>query len=369
MEPESGGPWRAYKAYPSRRKVRWLFPADDPVMRRAGLKGFFEPSSLRGRILKGLVDSGALRGGKVWLQEGALASLEAALAQTLGEPQIRVAFYVGVPAPHRKATAQVLTPAGETLAYAKIATSALAQAAVEVEWRTLLQLSKSANLRGKVPEVLSWFEWRGGKVLFITSGPTRPGPRHLSREHVSFCESVFLSQAEENVFGESPMWARMSELWLRLKSGLPEPFHARLGLALEQLRSELGPVSLPLSLAHGDFAPWNTRLAPRSLFVFDWERAAEGVIPLYDIFNFQAFQAALYKRRSSLPDRRFLQTLLNVTWPEGQKYLPWLYLAYLVDVSLLYSEAQMLAPGVGEKGVWHWFLQQIKLFLEEGSPL
>ncbi len=28
---------------------------------------------------------------------------------------------------------------------------------------------------------------------------------------------------------------------------------------------ELGPLSMPLSLAHGDFAPWNTRLG-RDLF-------------------------------------------------------------------------------------------------------
>jgi hypothetical protein len=105
------------------------------------------------------------------------------------------------------------------------------------------------------------------------------------------------------------------------------------------------------------------------LFVFDWERAAEGVTPLYDIFNFQAFQAALYKRRSGLPDRRFLRTLLNVLWPEGQRHLPWLYLAYLVDVGLLYSEAQILTPDVGEKRVLHWLMRQIKTFQEGDAPL
>ena len=361
---ETGDSARAYMAYPGLRKVRWLFPANHHVIRSAGIRGLYEPGSWRGRLLRRLIDTSALRGEKVWLEENALAHLETALAHTLEETEISTAFYVGVPSPYRKVTAQVLTPTGNTLAYAKIATSPLAQEAVGVERRTLLRLSEKESLRDKVPEVLGCFEWQGGTVLLITAGPAAKGPKQLSRVHSSFCEELFFSFREEAVFGESPMWSRMFETWLRLKHGAPHLLPAHIGLALEQLRSELGPVPLPLSLAHGDFVPWNTRLAPQSLFVFDWERATEGVIPLYDAFNFQALQAAVHKRRNGLPNRRFLRHLLDVLWPEGQKYLPWLYLAYLVNVSLLYSEAQMIAPGVGERDVWHWLMQQTRSFLE-----
>jgi len=165
------------------------------------------------------------------------------------------------------------------------------------------------------------------------------------------------------------MWARTSEMWLRLQRGSPETLPANLGPALERLHDELGPLSMPLSLAHGDFAPWNTRLGPRSLFVFDWERASEGMSPLYDVFNFQALQAALQGRRGGIRDRRFLLTLLDDLWPEGRYHLPGLYLAYLAHVTLLYSEAQSLAPGVGERKVWGWFAQQIDDVLERGTPL
>jgi hypothetical protein len=291
------------------------------------------------------------------------------MARALGELDIRVAFYVGVPAPQQKVTAQVLTPAGKTLAYAKIATSPLAQAAVEVERRTLLRLSDSEGVRGKVPQVLDWFSWQGGKVLLITSGPGDAGPKELSSVHSSFCESIFLPFAEEKVFGESPMWARMTETLLRLKADLPDPLPAYYGRAFQQLGNELGPVLLPLSLAHCDFAPWNTRLGPEGLFVVDWERAEQWVIPLYDVFHFRAIQAALFKRGRHLPSRRFLNHLLPHLWPEGHRHLPWLYLAYLVDMSLVYSEAQIIAPGVGEQRVWRWFVEQIETFLMEGSPL
>jgi hypothetical protein len=110
-------------------------------------------------------------------------------------------------------------------------------------------------------------------------------------------------------------------------------------------------------------------LGSRSLFVLDWERASEGMSPLYDAFNFQALQAALQGRRQGIRDRRFLLSLLDALWPEGRKHLPNLYLAYLADVILLYSEAQSLVPGVGEKKVWGWFAQQIESAMNEDALL
>lgn len=366
---EPAGRGRTYTAFPNLREVRWLLPTDRPVLRQAGIKGLYQPSSLRGRMLKRLVGAGALRGEKVWLEESALAILEAAMARALGEADIHVAFYVGVPSPHQKVTAKVFTPAGKPLAYAKIATSPLAQAAVEVERRTLLRLSESESLRGKVPEVLDSFPWQGGKVLLITSGPEHVGPKKLSSVHSSFCENLFLSFAEENVFGESPMWTQMMETRLRLSPDLPDTLVACYGRAFQRLSKELGPVHLPLSVAHRDFAPWNTLLGPDGLFVFDWERAEQGIIPLYDLFHFRAIQAALFERRGYRPDRRPMDHSLRRLWPEGHKHLPSLYLAYLVDMSLFYSEAQVAAPGVGEQGVWRWFVKQIETFMKEGSPL
>jgi hypothetical protein len=360
---------RVYTAYPNLTNVRWLLPAKEPALRRAGIGGLYQPNSLRGRALRTIMGAGAVLGERVWLEEDALARLETTVASVMGVEAVRLAFYVGVPSPHRKVTAQVLTPEGKTLAYAKIATSALAQEALETERRALLRLSESAGLKGSVPEVLGSLPWHGGTILLITMGPPRPGPRRLSSAHLRFCTQLFRSFEVREVFAESPMWTRISETWHHLRNSSPETLPANLGPALERLHDELGPVSMPLSLAHGDFTPWNTRLGPRSLFVLDWERASEGMSPLYDAFNFQALQAALQGRRSGIRDRRFLPTLLDALWPEGRKHLPDLYLAYLAHVGLLYSEAQSLEPGVGEKKVWGWFGQQIESVLSEDTSL
>ena len=105
------------------------------------------------------------------------------------------------------------------------------------------------------------------------------------------------------------------------------------------------------------------------MFVFDWERAQEGTTPLYDAFHFWAIQAALFGRRTRPPDRRLLRDLLGRQWPGAQEHLRWLYLAYLVDMSLDYSEARVIAPAVGEQRVWRWYVEQVRGFLEEGSTL
>lgn len=369
MQGEAGGPGRAYTAYPTLSKARWLFPAEAPAIRRASVRGLSSPGSVQGRLLKKLMEMGAVRGEPASLDSGPLEQLEGRIAQLLGETDVRVAFYVGVPGAFRKVMAQAMTPDGRTLAFAKIGIAPLARTAVEGEGRVLLRLSESAALRGTVPRPLGRFEWQGGTVLLMTGGPTRSGPPRLSGVHARFCESAFLSFAQERVFELGPMWARMEETLRRLAPDLPEPLAACYDRALRRLRTELGPVPLPLSLAHRDFAPWNTRLGSGGLFVFDWERAEEGTTPLYDVFHFWAIQAALFRRRGRPPNLRFLQDLLESQWPGAQEYLRWLYLAYLVDMSLDYSNARIIAPDVGEQRVWRWFAEQVKSFLEEGSPL
>ena len=67
-------------------------------------------------------------------------------------------------------------------------------------------------------------------------------------------------------------------------------------------------------------------------------------------------------------DHRFILALLDALWPGAQDGLPTLYLAYLAHVTLLYSEAQSLAPGVGERKVWGWFAQQIDNALKGDAP-
>lgn len=358
------GEGRAYAAYPTLRGVRWLLPARLRAARRAGMREFFHPRSAKGRALKTLIVSGSLRGRRILLEEEPLSRLEERLTLLLGEA-VRIGFYIGSPGAYRKATALVFDSNGETLAFAKIATSDRARADIEAERRNLLRLSGCQGLRGHVPEMLGHFRWNSHEILVMTGGPPQPGPERLSEPHLEFCRSVFEHFASERVFAESPMWKRMSGTLHLIGPKLPEEVSSLLGRALERLREGLGDVSLPLSMAHRDFAPWNTRLGPQGLFVYDWDRAEDGATPLYDVFHFRSIQAVLLGQRERAPDRRHLQSLLERTWPEGRRHLPQLYLAYLLDMSLFYGEARMAVPESGEAKVWHWFLSRIESFLDQ----
>lgn len=362
------GDGREYRAYPNLRNARWLFPANHPVARRAGIEGLFQPGSPKGRLLKRLISTGILPGERVFLEDEALTRLESEVTGALGEAKPTFAFYIGVPGAYRKVTSQVMTPQGVTLGFAKIANSAPAQKDVEAERRNLLRLAGSDGLRGSIPEVLHHFDWQRSKVLLMTGGPTRPGPARLSGLHMGFCKDLFLPFAEERAFADSPMLARMLDAHRRLESELPGHLSASFRRALDLVQKKLGGVVLPLSVAHRDFAPWNTRLRERGLFVFDWDRAEEGVTPLYDAFHFQVIQAVLFGRREPLPDLRFTLDLLDALWPGGRTHLSWLYLCYLLDMSLMYSEAQVVAPGVGEQRVWRWFTDRVETFAGGESP-
>lgn len=354
-------------AYPDVPEARWLLPVE-PLLRRAGIRPY-APTKMRGRVLKALITAAWIRGEPVWLEESPLAQLEAQLGRILEEPEVRLAFYIGTPGTYCKATAQVMTPRGQALAYAKMASRPLPRTALEAERHNLLRLAEVGVLRGRVPEVIRWFDWGRSKVLLITAGSVLPGPGRLSNAHLDLLRLLHQVFTEVRSFTESPMWVRMVDAVDRVGSRLPEPWPARYRRSLRYLEAKIGRVKLPVSLAHRDFAPWNTRWGPRGLFVFDWEAAAEGVAPLYDAFNFQAIQAALAGKMYR-PPYRFLGTWLKSLWPEGIAYLHELYLAYLVDLSLFYGEATLMASGPDDdERVWRWLGTQIDASLESSNGM
>jgi hypothetical protein len=196
---------RIYTAYPNLANLRWLLPANQPALRRAGIEGLYQPNSLRGRALKTIIGAGALQGQKVWLQEDDLERLETMVASVLGVEGVRLAFYLGVPAPHRKVTAQVLTPLGKTLAYAKIATSELAREALDTERRALLRLSQSKALQGTVPKVLGSVDWQGSTIVLISHGSPHPRSKRALLCAPALLEASFqLLQGAKYLWAESP---------------------------------------------------------------------------------------------------------------------------------------------------------------------
>ena len=199
----------------------------------------------------------------------------------------------------------------------------------------------------------------------MTAGPATPGPLELGQPHVEFLRALHETTRQECEFGSSAMLTRLRDALTRWERVWPDPWPRRIARALRRLEGELGTIRVPLSFAHRDFAPWNTRSGPAGLFVFDWETAIDGVVPLYDAFHFGAIRAAAYS--APLRHPASLRHLLATLWPASEGRLRQLYLAYLVDVSVLYGEARMMAPEVGEEHVWLWFGERIDECLATAS--
>lgn len=343
---------------PSRHRSGWLLPTELPL-RRAGLRSF----GLRGVkefFGRTLLAATLMLGEPLWLDIG---PLEQQLASALGEPDVRLAFCIGTSGACRKLTVQVMIDGEQVPAYAKIAADPLAQASLEREHQNLLRLSTIDGLRDRVPRVLGWFSWQDAQVLVVTAGAGRVGPSRLTETHGEFLRRLHEAFAGEQPFEASAMWARLVATVRQLAPRMPREWAPRCQKALRQLEAGLGPVVLPLSIAHRDFAPWNTRVGPSGLFVFDWEAAADGMTPLYDVFHFQAIQAA-QAGRPFHPSHHGHHELAAAFWPQWNGHLGLLYLAYLLDMGLFYTEARLQVPGVDAERVWRWFGDHIDAYAE-----
>ena len=347
---------RPYVLHPSRHGSGWLLPAS-PALRRLGLSAFGQ-RGVKGSLGRSL-PAAWLGGRRLWCDVG---PLEGVLARALGEPDIRLAFCIGTSGAYRKLTAEVITSGGRVPAYAKIAVQPRAQASLGREHENLLRLSTVDALLGRVPGVLAWFGWRGAQVLVITAGSGRMGPSRFGEPHAEFLRRLHDAFVEKRPFLAGAMWARMAAAVRRLTPRMSVEWALRCRNALNLLAERLGPGVLPLSVAHRDFTPWNTRVGPRGLYVFDWEAAVEGTTPLYDAFHFQAMQAALAGRpyHPSLGRHHGLAAF----WPEWRARLAPLYLAYLLDMGLFYTEARLETPESGDDREQRWFAHHIDIYME-----
>jgi aminoglycoside phosphotransferase (APT) family kinase protein len=54
--------------------------------------------------------------------------------------------------------------------------------------------------------------------------------------------------------------------------------------------------SVPVSVSHGDFTPWNMYCDEQRLYVYDWEMARNGMPMLFDLFHF-TYQSLILQQR------------------------------------------------------------------------
>ena len=348
-----------YLALPNAANPRWIFPAAR-ACHNAALT-LYAPQKPLGKVRKLLMRRGLLSGQTVMIT--GVDELKAILASAVGASGVELAFSLGTPGAYRKTTVLAMSPGGQALAFAKIAYNQLAQRALAHESTALERLSGNESMSGRVPRLLLTTRWEGALVAVITAGPSEEGPRKLGKYHGEFLGLLRKSFGTIKPFRTSGLWQWMDGIFSFMSPSLPGPTAARIERGLHSLDQLIGRVAIPLTLAHGDFTPWNSRVAPDgSLYVFDWEQAREDCTTSFDAFHFTAMQEAVRRKRPVSP-----QTILAKVQPifpgNGSDQLRSEYLVYLLATTLFYAHALLIAPGVGNSDVLVWMESQLDRLL------
>ena len=329
MAPESS-PARPYVAF-SANSGAWILVPDKGRIRSAGL-ALYHPQSLRGAVAKNLIASGAWRPQSRRIREETLSELKGALNGFVGEDELHCAFYLRAPGPFAKAIVLAMDSTGRAIAYVKIAATERSARAIAHEADMLERLARVPALAGSIPRVLARATWRDYPILVLSAGPLRDAPRGFDAIHRQFLDHVSAATRTTRPLEESRMVADMRDRFYASLDVLPEQWRNRYDWALDTLAKRIGASPMSLSLAHGDFVPWNMRRNDdASLYVFDWELAKEERTAGWDTFHFHLARHAFGVGTLGGFGIDALCTLVAREDRDGAEVL---LLAYLTDVAL-----------------------------------
>jgi hypothetical protein len=295
---------QAFALLPSTRCSWWLLPIGNRACSLAGAQ-IYMPYSWRARFLKRLL-LGAIRfTSGTWAWKRALIGstkpllLQQLVANLTNECDVVFSLLLGTPGPFRKLTIQVMRPNGAILGYIKLPLTDAAIGRVSREAATLQSLSEFASLQPHIPRRLYSGEWQGGHLLFVSSGPFRPGPTTFGPQHQRFLERLRNIHSVEKP--GSILVREVAERWQKVEL-VVDPVLRELGRrSLACAERDFANSLVQCGITHGDFAPWNTRLDEHGeLFVFDWESAAWEAPISWDMFHFHVQTTTLLKRSNQL---------------------------------------------------------------------
>lgn len=335
---------RRFAAIPDLRNARWFIPLDCGAVSAAAFS-LYTPARRSAKIKRRLIQVAAHLPGGFWYRDHMMIALreppalEKALAPLWSEP-IRLALSCGAPegARNRKASALAIDRNGNLRAFVKLAWSEIAREIVAHEAAILPEL---AHVRA--PRLLMNQEIDGTLVMAQTPLPGRPAPLAFGPAHAAFLQSL---QSQENIV------AAQSPMILGLRQRLEHPTMHDLREIMVELTPSLEQMNVPVTIIHGDFAPWNLRIDGGAISAFDWEYGQLSGLPLIDEIHYRLQVGLLLDHWSAQRGADEIEGFCR-SRPQG---LSTVQAATLAIVYLLDMLARLLAEGYGEDHemiVWH----------------
>ena len=302
LYPGSGPRPVEYLVIPNARRPRLLVPADDRRVAAAAVRRYAEPQSRLARLKRDAVVA-ALRTGLSGLLlrdrltvHPASDTIDTYFARHLGAG-LRLSVHIGPARANRKPVLQLLDGAGNTLAFAKLGTSALTRELVRAEADALEAVGAAGLKQVRVPEVLHAGQWGEHEVLVQSALPVweQRVPLTAPRLATAMREVAACCGTRRATFGDSGYWTRLRG---RLNAIAEHAEGQVLLQAAERIVRSAGRLDLTMGAWHGDWAPWNMASLSDTLLVWDWERFSPGV-PM----GFDALHYALQKGITTAPAR------------------------------------------------------------------
>jgi len=335
---------RRFAVIPNLREARWFIPLDCGAVSAAAFS-LYTPARRSAKIKRALVQAAARLPGGFWYRDHLLVALreppgiEKTLAPLFSEP-IRLALSCGAPegARNRKASALAIDRRGNLRAFVKLARSEIAREIVAHEAAMLPGL---AHIRA--PRLLLNEEIDGTLVMVQTPLPGSTAPLAFGPAHAAFLQS--LRSPEIILAAQSPMIQR-------LRQRLDHPAMHGLSEILMDLMPSLEQMSVPVTIVHGDFAPWNLRMEGGAISAFDWEYGQLSGLPLIDEIHYRLQVGLLLEHWPAQRGAEEIGSLCQ-SRPQGlsSENAATLAIVYLIDML-----ARLLSEGYGEEQemiIWH----------------
>lgn len=361
LYPDGGEAGTEYIQVPDARRPRILVPASDRKVAAAAVARYAEPQSRLARLKRDAVVA-ALRTGaaSALLRDrvtapGGRDTIETHLRDALGM-DVRLGVHIGPARANRKPVLQVLTPAGETVAFVKLGVNELTRGLVKAEAAALETLGTTRLTTVSVPSVLHSGQWRGHEVLVQAALPVWEPRVPADRERCAAAmhEVATACGTSSGMLGGSGYWTRLQA---RLAEVAEHPDGFQLRRAAARLGTAAGDVRLTFGAWHGDWAPWNMRPLADRILVWDWERFTIGVPLGYDAVHHDLQQRISAQSDGAGAVRRTLAAApgllapFGVTTPAAVRVTA---LLYLVDLASRYLTDRQAEAGarLGVLGSW-----------------
>ncbi|GGJ99571.1 hypothetical protein GCM10010123_31850 [Pilimelia anulata] len=349
----------AYALVPHARRPVLMVPVASRRVAAAAVRRYAEPGSRLARLKREAVIA-ALRTGadavllpdRVTVTGDPAGTIDGYLSAALGA-ELHVSVHIGPARANRKPVLQLITPAGETVAYAKLGTGPLTRTLVRHEAAALTALADASLTRLRVPQLLHHGQWNGHEVLVQSALPVWLPRAPLTDDKLA---AAMRELAHAGAVGAGPLGA--SAYWRDLRARLAlltdTADGATLADAARTLVDRHGAAELRYGGWHGDWSPWNMATLVDTLLVWDWERYRVGV-PM----GFDAVHHELQKRLAGTTDATAaltrtlarLDKLLPEVPPDAREVTA---LLYLVDLAARYLADRQAEAGarLGVLGTW-----------------